>query len=199
MSIKVYSAAKAVSLKKGLTKEQAWKSIISMFHVESRLNYDAISFIYGRYRLEEKVKSLGDNNIIYNGDVFKATTVHGTSIYVTIKEWNPYESFSYDEQMWSKGETELSVPNRTDFRFLEHPEGTTIELIRREKADSSKWRMKGILGFFDHLWVSANSGSWAAFRLAHILGGNAKLKNNESTEVAGYKITRNDSLRKNFS
>lgn len=198
MSIKVYSAAKAVALKKGLTKEQAWDSIVRMFSVENKSNIGATSFIYGRYQLEERVKAQSSDGSISGGDVFKAVTVHGTSIFVTIKEWQPFNSFSFDEQQWSHGDSELSVPDRTNFRFIEHPEGTTIEIIRRELTDSNKRRMKGFIGIIDDLWVRATSGSWAAFRLAHILEGdtNAKLKNNESIYVSGYKITRDDSLRK---
>jgi hypothetical protein len=134
-----------------------------MFSFEDEQNRNVTTFIYGRYRFEEKVKSLMDNKTISEGDIFKASTIHGTLIYVTIVDWKPYKKFSYHEQKSSREEVELSPADRTDFEFIEHPEGIIIKITRREKADMNKRRAKGLLGLIDHLWVKKNSPSWAAF------------------------------------
>ena len=193
MGVKVYSAAKAVTLKKGQSKKEVWKNITKMFSIEDKANYSVKTFIYGGYRFEDKVTSIKGNNETTIGDVFKAVTVHGTVIYVTIKEWNPYNSFSYDEQMWSEGDSETSVPTRTDFKFIEHPEGATLEIVRREKADLKM----GILDFI--MGRKKNNASWAAGRFCHIIGGQfPTLKNEETLQVGEFIIKRDDSLRKEF-
>ena len=193
MSSEVYSAAKAVTLRKGKTQQEVWHELIKMFSLTNGENRKVKTFIYGGNPFEEKVKSLNGSYKIGVGDIFKAVSSRGNAIYVTITNWNPFDSFSYEEKMWPSGEARPSDSDRTDFNLIEHPEGTVIEIVRREKADLKK-------GVFDHLWGrKKDSNNWAAFRLSHILsGGGVSLRNKESTNVNGYTITRDDSLRMDF-
>lgn len=191
MKAKIYSAAKATTLRKGLTKKEVWEYYSKMFPVDNEAIYSGTTFIYGGYRLEEKVKSIRGNNTITIGDRFKAVTYHQTIIYVTIEEWNPFDSFSYVEQTWSKENNELTVGHKTDFNLIDHPEGTLLEIIRRERGNLKT-------GFFDFIFGRNRDGaSWASGRLGHIIGGNfCKLKNKESIQMGEFIIERDDSLRK---
>jgi hypothetical protein len=191
MTIKVYAAAMAVSLRRGQSQQQVWDDLTKVFAVESGGNIGSKTFIYGGYHFEERVKRVSKDDVAGLGDVFKAVTAYGTQIYVTVTEWNPTDSFSYIEQI-EGDQLELSPADKTDFNLVAHPEGTVIKIVRREKGDVKNPIREFLAGH-------KNRASWAAGRLGHVIGGHfLTLGNNESQVLGDFKITRNDSLRNEF-
>jgi hypothetical protein len=183
---------KLLCLYKGKSKLEVWDSLTKMFSLGNSENIKAKTFIYGGFHFEEKAKSVKDANITATGDVFKALSNYGNPIYVTIVAWNPADSFSYDEQLRSqKYPARPTDPDRTNFNLIEHPEGTIVEIIRRER---------GKISLLDFLSGRGNRAGWAAGRFCHILTGDFHKfkKDNESRFIGGYPITRYDSLRNEF-
>ncbi|MEM8875064.1 MAG: hypothetical protein AAGD32_12510 [Planctomycetota bacterium] len=193
MSAKVYSAGKALSLRKGENIEQVWESFATMFDLRDRANVGAVSLVYGGYRFDEKVRAVSGALSAGVGDVFRTTTSHQTPLYAKIISWKPHADFSFIEYFWMENESDPSSPSRTDVSVKEHPEGVMIEIIRREKGNVKT-------GFLDYLSGRKNSAGWAAGRLGHILGGRfcGDLKNLGSAQIGSYTVTRDDSLRPDF-
>lgn len=214
MSAKIYSAAKAVSVRKGQTNQEVWDTLIRMFKIKNNENLGTKTFIYGGYPLQEKVwPKTADSDMLAVGNVYKAYTVHQTEIYITIQHWDPFNSFSFVEQKAGKFEYERASRNGltiedglnagsyigwlpvaiTEFNLRDHPEGTVLEIIRREKDGlANKSIFDPILALLDH----RNRAGWAAARLCHIVGGLfPSFKNGDSMQIGEYTITRDDSLR----
>ncbi len=211
MTEKIYSAAKAVTLRKNETLQESWEFFSHMFEPmfdrrgnsnftwRHRWEAEPKSYIYGGFPLYEKVKSGGNDSILGVGDVFKTETSNKVPLFVKIISWNPHHSFSFIEYFWPKHKGTPGTPDRTDFYFREHPEGTIVEIIRREKCDLK--HLKTGLFDFSHRKMRKRSPSWAAARFGGIVGSNFcdYLKNGESIIVGEFSITRVDELRTNFS
>lgn len=90
-------------------------------------------------------------------------------MYVIVTDWNPHESFAFEE-MWRPSEGKYlddinakHGKDKTEFFLADHPEGVRVEIIRREKGHIQLWR-RVLTGGFNNVtagrlqWII--TGSW---------------------------------------
>lgn len=188
----VYTSGKATRLLEGTSMQSAWEMYTVAFQVENNDYLQSKSFVYGGYPLEEKVSGFKDS--IQVKDIFKSITSHNNEFYTEIVKWNLPKGFAFIEYSWKEGTTGPSKLDRTDFAFFSHPEGTVVEIIRREKGLLREAR--------DCNGGKKLIGANAAGRLGYIIGRSDEgfvLQDSQSFVIEGYTVSRIDDLQTEFS
>ena len=138
--IKVYSAAIAIIFEQNRTKKEVWNDLTSIFDMQVE-EVDRPSLMVNGWPLEKQVKKVSaENHVAGVGDIFKYIASYGSQIYIPITDWEAYNFFAYNEVYSPIGAKAISENknegsgSRMEFYLKDHFEGTTVEVIRRQKG-----------------------------------------------------------------
>ena len=138
MGEKIYSAAKAIIMEKGKSREEIWDDFSKAFNLGSTKP----TLMINGYPIEHKVK--GVTGILSEGDVFKYSSYLDSS-YVTITGYEPHSYLSYTISSGTTNAKEIlqyenkGYNNSMQIYFRDHVEGTIIEIHRKQRGNLSFW------------------------------------------------------------
>ncbi len=143
-TLKVYSAAKAIIMEKGMDREEVWNYFSKAF---MKTDNGYLNFTYNGYPLE-LVK--GEKDSVQAGNVYKYYGNMGSENYFEITDWNEFDYFAYNEKYAPTSAKAISQNkpggNRVEFFFKDHFEGVVVEIHRRQKGMVTKRVEKDLVG-----------------------------------------------------
>ena len=139
--IKVYSAAKAIIVETGKTKEEVWNELTSVFNMQVEKG-QRLTFIINSFPLEEQVKKVStEDDVAGVGDIFK-----GGPDYILITKWVQYNSFAYEETSATLNPQHIMKQHGTEMKDKmefslddSHPEAVIVEVVRKHQGNIALW------------------------------------------------------------